>query len=245
MEINLTSYDNQINEDEDNKILYIKEDNNEERKIEQMEILKNTGKNKSILSPQEQFKNYPNYTFLKMFGKLCCKIGNTYTFNFDANNNNSPKICIGPHWYLAIVSNILIILFVTCLFYFLAELESPVWQKILYFFLGGCVFYFFNKCALINPGIIQNRKNDFKNNTFCNICQVYYDINNNVEDCDMCGICVENMDHHCIWVGKCVAKNNKFSFYAMLVFIGFIYTYIILLAILNYTSKLGKNSKNN
>ena len=39
-------------------------------------------------------------------------MGNTFTCCFDKNNNNAPRICIGPHWYLAIVSNILISLLV-------------------------------------------------------------------------------------------------------------------------------------
>ena len=101
--------------------------------------------------------------------------------------------------------------------------------------MGLLVFYFFDRCALINPGIIQNKKSDVDNVGYCSICQVYFNPKNNVEHCSMCGICVENIDHHCIWVGKCVGKNNKFSFYAMLVSIGFVYAYIILIVFLKYT----------
>ena len=234
--MNSTSQNQEQEEDSDKTALYIP-DSNEEKKVEQMQIL-NEPKTKIILSPEEQFKNLPNYTFFKVFGILCCKIGNTYTCNFDINNNNSPKICIGPHWYLAVVTNILIGVLVATLSYFLVELKSPLWQKILYYFLGLCVFFFFNKCALVNPGIVQNKNRDNENICFCNNCQVYYNVNKHVEHCDMCGICVENMDHHCIWVGKCVAKNNRFSFYAMLVSIGFIYAFIILLSILKYTSNV-------
>ena len=232
--------DKQVDEDSDKAALYVQD--KEEKKLEQMQIL-NEPKTKKILSPEEQFKNWPNYTFFRVFGILFCKIGNTYTCNFDINNNNSPKICIGPHWYLAIVSNILIGVLVFTMSHFLEELKTPFWQKFLYYFFGVCVFFFFNRCALVNPGIVQNKNNDNNDSGFCNNCQVYFEINKNVEHCGMCGVCVENMDHHCVWVGKCVAKNNRFSFYAMIVFIGFIYAYIILLSILKYTSNIRKVKK--
>ena len=67
----------------------------------------------------------------------------------------------------------------------------------------------------------------------------------NVEHCNMCGICVENIDHNCIWVGKCVGKNNKFSFDAMLFSIGLFYAYIILIVFLKYVfTKKNKITKN-
>ena len=76
---------------------------------------------------------------------------------------------------------------------------------------------------------------DNNNVVYCNICQVYYAPDQNVEHCKLCQVCVEKMDHHCVWVGKCVGKNNAFSFYAMLVSIGFVYGYIIYLAFFQYS----------
>ena len=76
---------------------------------------------------------------------------------------------------------------------------------------------------------------DNNNVVYCNICQVYYAPDQNVEHCKLCEVCVEKMDHHCVWVGKCVGKNNAFSFYAMLVSIGFVYGYIIYLAFFQYS----------
>ena len=34
-----------------------------------------------------------------------------------------------------------------------------------------------------------------------------------VTHCGMCGICVDELDHHCIFFGKCIAKNNLSSFH--------------------------------
>ena len=30
--------------------------------------------------------------------------------------------------------------------------------------------------------------------------------------CAVCGVCVDEIDHHCIFFGKCIAKNNLDSF---------------------------------
>ena len=199
--------------------------------------------NNLSLSPQEQFQNYNNYHFFTKFGILFCKIGNTLTCNFDANNNNSPKICIGPHWYLAIVSNILITILLITMYFCLLDSDVDLINKLIYYFLSFFVYFFFNRCALINPGIVQNKKRDENNTEFCNICHVYYNPNKKVEHCNMCNVCVENIDHHCVWVGKCVGKNNVFSFYAMLVSIGIVYAYIIYLAFFQYSHKVNKKIK--
>ena len=238
MKINLSSYQKGIDEEENN----IKEDINESN-IEQMQMLSKEEQNEYI-SPEEQFRNNQNYRFFRLFGILFCKIGNILACNFDKNNKNSPKICIGPHWYLAIVTNILISGLVISMYFFLVETKTPFWQKLIYYFLGFLVYFFFNRCALINPGIVQNKKMDKDNTHFCIRCQVFYNPNNKVEHCDMCGICVDKMDHHCIWVGKCVGKKNCFSFYAMLASIGFVYAYLILLAILQFATKTKIKSTN-
>ena len=235
MKIELSSYNNERDDEVNNKLII--EDN--EKNIKSNSL----NKYSLIKSPEEQFKNYQNYSFFKKYGILFCKIGNTLACNFDKENNNSPKICIGPHWYLAIVSNILITTLLTVMYKTLIDSEISLIYKLLYFFLGFFVYFFFNRCALINPGIIQNKIRDEKNTEYCSICQVYYEPHKKVEHCSMCNICVEKMDHHCVWVGKCVAKNNIFSFYSMLVSIGIVYSYIIYLAFFQYSNKISKKIK--
>ena len=189
------------------------------------------------MTPQEQFKNYPNYHFFEKFGILFCKIGNTITCNFDPDNYNAPKICIGPHWYLAVISNILITVFIFTMYYCLIDSDVNVGSKFVYFLISFLIYFFFNRCALINPGIVQKKNIDINNMEYCNICQVYYNEDKKVQHCKMCNICVEKMDHHCVWVGKCVGKNNIFSFYAMLASIGLVYLFIIYLAFFQFSTK--------
>jgi hypothetical protein len=39
------------------------------------------------------------------------------------------------------------------------------------------------------------------------------------QHCYSCDVCVENLDHHCPWTGKCIGKNNIHSFYFFLALI--------------------------
>jgi len=53
----------------------------------------------------------------------------------------------------------------------------------------------------------QHREN---NNNFCDICSITQPTN--AEHCYECGLCVLMMDHHCPWMGRCVAQNNMYDF---------------------------------
>ena len=241
MKIELSSYNSEQDEEANNK-LTIEDDlskMNNENNI-QFNKLHN---HSIILTPQEQFKNFPNYRFFTKFGILFCKIGNILACNFDPNNNNSPKICIGPHWYLSIVSNILITVLLITMYTCLIDSDVDFYNKLIYIFLSFLVYFFFNRCALINPGIVQKNKMDSNNTEFCSKCQVFYNPDKKVEHCKMCNVCIEKLDHHCVWVGKCVGKNNIISFYAMLISIGLVYGFIIYLAFFQYSNKVSKKIK--
>ena len=46
----------------------------------------------------------------------------------------------------------------------------------------------------------------------CRHCRVPYP-GRRLEHCDLCGLCVEDLDHHCVFFGKCIAKKNIIFFY--------------------------------
>ena len=83
------------------------------------------------------------------------------------------------------------------------------------------------RTALIHPKMVMNKRKSASEYGYCTICKCYFNPNNRVEHCEDCGVCFENMDHHCVWMGKCIAKNNTRSFYGMLIDIGIFYAYMI------------------
>ena len=48
----------------------------------------------------------------------------------------------------------------------------------------------------------------------CSICQLYRPPT--AVHCYECGVCVDRLDHHCPWTGKCIGKGNLVYFYAFL-----------------------------
>ncbi len=82
--------------------------------------------------------------------------------------------------------------------------------------------------VFINPGIperkyysknyIQNIKKEEKSKYIkCKICNIITPKELKVSHCYYCNVCVINQDHHCTFFGKCVGKNNCFTFYLTLV----------------------------
>ena len=100
----------------------------------------------------------------------------------------------------------------------------------IYLFWSGFVMiyilYFLNK----SPGIIKPNKNNFlltliendKENKidlwyYCIKCQIKTEFNS--KHCYICDKCIKDFDHHCIWLKKCIGKDNKNSFHFLLIII--------------------------
>ena len=76
---------------------------------------------------------------------------------------------------------------------------------------------------LINPGIPKREyykkriekeyKGDYKKLKCCDKCNIIIPKNFRVAHCNFCNICIQEYDHHCPWIGKCVAKYTKIPFY--------------------------------
>ena len=92
--------------------------------------------------------------------------------------------------------------------------------RILIILLTFTQFFSYTYTALINPGIridsipAQSFTDQHKICPKCYIVSLKVD---KVEHCKECDVCIEERDHHCPWVTKCVGKNNLISFY---VFVG-------------------------
>ena len=143
------------------------------------------------------------------------KLGNTYTFFADDSGN--PKIIIGPHWPLfAGVEICFSIFFFAILIYFRQFISALI--ILLGFILYFIFFFSYGITALLNPGYPKlddetlYNKNKAKTG-YCNVCKIWLDLEKKTKHCKFCNICIEGMDHHCPWTGKCIGKRNIFPFY--------------------------------
>jgi len=176
-------------------------------------------------SIEEYYRNnYPEYKIIKIHNLIFVKMGSLLTFNFD--DNYIPKLSIGPHWYLTIIL-LLLIFFLSLMLYVAIFSHYDLVKTLIFFFLILIEYTFVIKTALTHVEVVMNKKKNVDTGGFCSICNVYFNPNNKVEHCRFCGVCIEKMDHHCVWMGKCVAKNNTFYFYAMIANLVVIYAYAI------------------
>ena len=165
-------------------------------------------------------------TYTKRFNYLCKKKGNTYIILVD--KNNTPIITIGPDKIFFII----FILFISGGFLFLF---IGYYQYIpLYLFIPGIIIYIsfiftYTSLFITNPGFAENIniKNNYEEYLYCNICNIHVKKKSKTVHCTKCGLCVEEFNHHCDWIGKCIAKNNLYRFYFII--------FLIIVIILYYT----------
>ena len=235
--------ENMFQKDLGNNTLSIIEDSispsNQEAKIDESKNVQNSEnipiklKKSDSFTTLEEFysEHYPDYKLFKFHGFYYCRIGNLIAFNFNKNNGYLPRFSIGPNWYMTLSLNILITFFAYFLYVFiitklhiLLNLTFVIWVLLVYFWL--------NAAALIHPEIAMDKVASGRYCFFCEKCKIFHKPEDKVHHCNFCNVCIKRMDHHCVWVGKCVGKNNVKPFYIMTVTVSFFYIYIIICVIL-------------
>jgi hypothetical protein len=161
---------------------------------------------------------------------------------------------IGPHWPGVLFTSVIICV-ITYLNILLISSSIPF--TILLLILSFTAQIFLYLTALLDPGVhvlnltdqsnsssksqneIQNEngEEDIEENTsflkkqnssdpFCDVCGIYQP--KGTAHCQYCNCCIDGLDHHCPWMGKCIGKKNMKYFQC---FIGVVVLYIILVIV--------------
>ena len=165
-----------------------------------------------------------------------------YNNNFDENKkpmnlgatrnclyiNNYPYISIGRYINLPLLTILSMCLVYIYIHYFFFIDAGPFLQKIFnYSFLVYILSHLFS--IFLNPGIPSYEynkkiKDDLNSRALndldcskCKICNLNYKLIDKIGHCEKCEICYYGYDHHCIWMGHCVGKNNGIFFVLFIV----------------------------
>ena len=156
-----------------------------------------------------------------------CRKGNVFCFLY---LNNYPIFTLGPQFYypaiIASFNNALFFLLIKSIYIRI----NNVLKYISFFFLilvDITQLY----TVFINPGFPEKKwflsskiiniimkdeevykEFNAKKYKICRKCNLLIDKFLKIIHCDICDICCEYYDHHCQWIGKCIGKNNYFSF---------------------------------
>jgi hypothetical protein len=99
----------------------------------------------------------------------------------------------------------------------------PYLTKLIMMMLKGAHYGIMFVMVLKNPGVMSSHdyfigsdikdEETYRKTRPCEPCRV---ISHKAEHCFRCQVCFENVDHHCPWMNKCVAKGNLVEFYLFL-----------------------------
>ncbi|CAB9520411.1 Palmitoyltransferase ZDHHC5 [Seminavis robusta] len=127
----------------------------------------------------------------------------------------------GPHWFGPFC-----VLFLVGLasHYFVAisvKSIGPITATICVMFAASCAYNLAN-CAYRDPGVVKlqpatsgpqdtddDQRLQFR---WCDRCQVFQPVDG--AHCSDCNVCIAGFDHHCVWMGTCIGKNNYKQFVA-------------------------------
>ena len=192
---------------------------------------------KKYFNTAEEFYsyNYPEYKLFKVYNILFCKMGNLITFNFDKDNNFKPKFSIGPNWYMTLAL-IIIILFISGIVFTFILSKLHFIFRIIYAAFQIISIFCIIRTALIHTEIAMNKFQDNYNQLYCDKCKIYYNSFERAEHCSICNVCFIKLDHHCVWIGKCVGKDNICAFIEM-VFFGCVFYLFLIACVIIYSLK--------
>ena len=220
--------------DNDNKIEISKDSNrNDVPKFEDIvDIKKYNNTIDETLSTKYESKTETQKKKLKF---RCKKLGHTLCLFSDKMGN--PFIMIGPHWLMYVIFCGAVTTGYTLFLIFF-------WNKLnLFMIIIGILafllyFISYTGTFLLNPGYPERNEESLLGKPrvkykYCEYCDIWERVDMNITHCFECGVCVEGLDHHCPWTGKCIGRKNIYYFNTFLasVFISFIYFVIALVFI--------------
>nr|AAG45846.2 putative membrane protein [Sterkiella histriomuscorum] len=164
------------------------------------------------------------------------KLGNMYCLWY--NSKNQPRIVLGPDYLFSLVE-LLVINGISGLFIYGINRQSHQWLFMIGLITILSQNLFFLLTVLANPGIAQRNIEvhsesylnkvkilkqvsfqilslKFRPHLYCSDCKVIYRQDRETEHCELCGFCIEELDHHCAWSSKCIGKGNMNFFKAFL-----------------------------
>ncbi|CAI2368725.1 unnamed protein product [Moneuplotes crassus] len=165
-------------------------------------------------SDQEASISQDTYTFDESSKQSRCefqKIGNCYTFLH--TKEGKPMITIGPDFKFSIIMLLGALAYLVLATYGIRKISDHYWYVRIGMYAVLCVFFgSMLATVLVNPGIPRmTRSKDLGNPMYCRKCKIVAD-GYRVIHCNVCEVCVEGYDHHCPWMGKCIASRNIYLF---------------------------------
>jgi len=142
----------------------------------------------------------------------CCpqpeRVGNMQIF-FPSSFHRMGWGIAGPHWFGP--PCILVLLLLASAQFVSASLRFVGYGTTAICILLSCaVFYNLINTAYRDPGVVRNspteEEAEAQQYRWCDLCNNYQPPDG--AHCPDCNVCIAGFDHHCVWMGSCIGKNN-------------------------------------
>lgn len=113
----------------------------------------------------------------------------------------------GPHWFGPPCVFFVIVL-ATIHLVNVTVVERPYTATICTIFSLICSYHLFN-AAYRDPGLIRAKISEEeagRDYCWCDFCNNYQPPGG--AHCSQCNVCIAGYDHHCVWMGLCIGRNN-------------------------------------
>ena len=144
------------------------------------------------------------------------------------------RVVIGPHWYVSIIGfSLLTLIGIGILMPLWASLSIVL--RILFILVFGFTLLMYVLIFLSNPGIIPQKplgdpNEDVENKTKYSCTKCLSLREQKAYHCEDCDVCIEGWDHHCVWVGKCIGKQNLTMFYVFVAAIPIFFVFVMFMS---------------
>lgn len=184
-----------------------------------------TSEHKKLIDESEI---YPKHLTQK-YNYVFKKIRNTYIISEDQDGH--PVLTVGPEWIYYILLSLAITSGFLFLFFRFYQFTPT------YLFILGIIVYtifitVYTKLFITDPGFPRKVDKYFvvkarKRFLYCHICEKWVLKKPKIKHCKRCGMCIEEYDHHCDWIGKCVGSKNMMLFYFFVIWVVMVILYFI------------------
>ena len=164
-----------------------------------------------------------------------------YQMMMKSSNSNKYRIAIGPEIHCAILA-IFCVSIGLCFLFFSTFSYLPIPVKIVLAVVVDLIILVMIINIFLDPGVVSHRRPvilDPSKQYSCRLCGVEKGFP--ARHCRDCQVCIEGFDHHCMWLGKCVGKNNLWVFYFITAAIPLTLVFLMATTVLMEMNRAEKN----
>ena len=166
----------------------------------------------------------------------CLRVGATWLICGKKRGRWPLQWFVGPDWCCMLCTYTLVLVPTVAFIIFIGEHHwAARYGAVL---TGGATLVAFSSAACSDPGIVYREAGQEETGAdvhSCRRCDVVRP--HEARHCYECQVCVDDLDHHCPWTGKCIGKRTLFAFHAFLICLSVHILFVVVGAIVVFAVK--------